>query len=204
MHALKLLLILLICSVPAMADGLPAPLPPEWNVTGALLLVGNDVCAGLPCTESVAFSFDLGYQPLGFGFGYEAYFTNFRDSGSGALGTFTEQGGSGESFVNAERNHIGLGLPVGTEIDLHLSVFVEPAPVAPTVVFADLYTCFTSTCATDFAPPEFSSLPLPINGVMTGAIVQSTVTTTPEPATLTLLVSGIFLLGLGGAVSRKF
>ena len=59
--------LVLVCFVwfstqPARADGLPPPLPHAYNVSGALLLVGNNVCAGLPCTETIAFSFDLGYQ----------------------------------------------------------------------------------------------------------------------------------------------
>jgi hypothetical protein len=54
-----------LSAIPACADGLPLLLPPAYNVSGALVIVGENACAGLPCTETIAFSFHFGYQFLG-------------------------------------------------------------------------------------------------------------------------------------------
>src|SRR5262249_36108118 len=109
-----------LSSVPARADDVPVFLPLSYHVTGALLIVGDNACAGLACTETVAFSFDLGY------FGapglYIPYYKNLLANGSGALGSFTNSG-AGPFFVDAEMNHIGFDDTAGDEIDIHLSQF---------------------------------------------------------------------------------
>jgi hypothetical protein len=66
---------------------------------------------------------------------------------------------------------------------------------------AFMYSCGQINCPTDFTPYPFTGPPPPF--VVQGPAVF-TVTAIPEPATLTLLFFGILLLGLGGAVSRKF
>jgi hypothetical protein len=210
-----------LSAIPARADGLPPPLPPEWNVSGALLLVGNNVCAGLPCTETVAFSFDVGYQFLPNFNAYEAYLTDLVGSGSGALGSFI-QSDVGPFFLgnpifpfndpagllpgacigSPDAQLFGFA-PGGNGINLHLCQAFVSTPAAPSISGADLYSCQTSTCLTDFAPAPFQGHGLPQNGIFLFGPVEFTVTAIPEPATLTLLFSGLLLLGLGAA-SRKF
>ena len=58
MRTPKLLLILLICAAPACADS-------AYDESGAVTIVGNDVCGGTPCIESLAFSFRMDYQLFG-------------------------------------------------------------------------------------------------------------------------------------------
>ena len=201
-------------SLPARADGLPPPLPPAYSVTGALLLAGNDVCAGLPCTETIAFSFDLGYQfQPGLNL-YEPYVVNLVDTWSGALGSFTQStagrhflgdptinpGGGGGCF-GLDSNFIGLFNRSGDEIDIHLCQGFVAAPVAPSILDADLYGCHTAVCVTEFSP--FQSQSLPQLGIFLNAPVGSKVTTIPEPATITLLVFGMLVFGVGRAISRK-
>ena len=213
-----------ISAIPARADGLPPPLPPEWNVSGALLLVGNNVCAGLPCTETIAFSFDAGYQFLpegvpGFSNVYELYFSNLVETGSGALGSFTKNspgpqflflanppfspGGlvpGGPCSSGFDFNNINVGVPVGAEIDMQVCQAFVSTPTPPSIVDAYLYACNTKTCATDFAP--FPSGTLPQQGIFGLVFEVSTVRSIPEPGPLTLLFSGLLLLGLRAA-SRK-
>lgn len=209
-----------LSATPARADGLPPPLPPAWDVTGALLLVGNNVCGGLPCTETIAFSFDAGYQFLPAYNVYELYFSNLVQTGSGALGSFTDNTPGPQFLSNTpfypqypstlvpgacfgkDFNYIVFGYPVGAEIDLQVCQAFVSTPTTPLITGAYLYGCFTATCVTDFAPVPSGTLPQP--GIFKGALVSSSVTSIPEPATLTLLLCGILLLGLGRAVSRKF
>jgi hypothetical protein len=206
-----------LSAIPARADGLPFLLPPAYSVSGALLIVGEDnACGGLPCTETVAFSFDVGYQFLDSNL-YRAYATNMVDSWSGALGSFTKsQAGpifpgivTGVTGVCAggggDANFLAFGDPAGDEIDIHLCQGFASTPVAPSIRAADLYGCATTTCVNDFVPLDRGqTTTLPQLGLFLFGPVEFRVTTTPEPATITLLVSGILLLGLGGAASRKF
>lgn len=193
-------------AIPAGADGLPPPLPPGWNVSGALLLVGNPVCAGLPCTETIAFSFDVGYQLRpDLGNSYLLYLTNLQETGSGALGSFTLSFPGQEDFVSNADNHF---VPLGDadfEIDIHMAENMVPAPVAPSLLdFADLYSCETATCITDFAPAGFQGSTPPIFGLHnpSGPVVSS-VAMIPEPSTSDLLLFGLFALGLLGAAKAS-
>ena len=190
-----------LSAAPVRADGLPIFLPPSYTVSGALLIVGDNACSGLPCTETVAFSFDFGYQFLGKNF-FVPYVAHLLANGSGALGSFTNSN-AGPLFVDPEMNHIGFGDTAGDEIDIHLSEFVVPAPVAPSIIAADLFSCATTTCLTDFAP-QLVPLGAPQLGIFLGGSVESRVTAIPEPAMLISLVSGILLLGLRRAASAKF
>lgn len=186
------------------ADALPPPLPPGYAVSGTLSLTGNNACAGLPCTETIAFSFDVGYQFLPDLSVYQAYVADLTENGSGALGAFTESV-PGPIFVsNADNHFIGLG-DADFEVDIHMAENIVPAPVAPSLLdFADLFSCETATCITDFAPSEFQGSPPPIFGLRSpsGPVVSS-VAMIPEPATSGLLLCGLFVLGLLGAASRK-
>jgi hypothetical protein len=211
--------LVLVCFVwfstqPARADGLPPPLPPAYNVSGALLLVGNNVCAGLPCTETIAFSFDLGYQLKPDLNLYEPYVVHLVDTWSGALGSFTQSTpglhflsdpiippGSGGGCFGADSNFIGLFNPSGDEIDIHLCQGFVSSPVAPSINNADLYGCRTAVCVTDFS--NFPTQTLPQLGIFLDAPVVSKVTAIPEPAAITLLVLGMLVFGVGGAIFRK-
>lgn len=204
------LLIALSCfaclfAAPAGADGLPPNyLPPAYAISGAALLVGNDVCGGLPCTETVAFSFDFGYQFLPDLDVYQAYLLNFAESASGALGSFTESFAGPFPPSEADNHFIALGNS-DFELDIHSSVGIVPAPVTPSLLdFADLYSCETAACITDFAPSDFQGEAPPIFGLHnpSGPVVY-TVTAIPEPATLALLLCGLLTLGLWEAISRK-
>jgi hypothetical protein len=99
-------------------------------------------------------------------------------------------------------NHIGFFDSAGDEIDIHLAEFVVPTPVAPSIIGADLYSCATTTCLTDFAP-QLVPFGAPQFGIFLGGPVESKVTAIPEPASFALLLSGILLLALGGAVNRR-
>jgi hypothetical protein len=200
-----------LSAAPARADEIPPYLlPPAYAVSGALLLVGSDACSGLPCTETIAFSFDLGYEFFGEN-SYLPYLTDFRANGSGALGSFTEGPFAGPSFLGAAGNYFAF-FPTPdelTEIDVYVaqtspSQFYA-APIAPTILdHADLYSCGDITCLTDFAPwllPFWNGTSA--NGIFLGGPVVSTVRAIPEPSTLSLLVWGLLALGLGVA-SKKF
>ena len=193
-----------LSATPARADTL---LPPAYDVTGALLIVGNNVCSGLPCTETVSFSFDLGYLEYLPGL-FKPYIVNVVADWSGAL-AFTE---SSAGPIPADLV-FGFGLGEGgTEIDIRAPApirgpmgFLNWVPTDPPVFEnqAVLYSCGTTTCVTDLVPPPLQHAP-PDAGILLDGPAVFTVKAIPEPATLTLLFSGLLLLGLGGAVSREF
>jgi hypothetical protein len=186
-------------ALPASADTLP---PPTYAVSGSLTLTGNPACAESACMETIAFSFDLGYQFLPGSDLYRAYIADLAETGAGAL-PFTGSS-TGPIFVSAAGNHfIALG-DADFEVDIHLAEDFLPAPVAPSLLdFADLFSCGTATCITDFAPSMFQTATPPISGLHSpnGPVVSS-VATIPEPATSGLLLCGLLALGLLGAASR--
>jgi len=153
--------------------------------------------------ETIAFSFDLGYQFLSGLNIYRAYIADLSETGSGAL-PFTG-GSAGPIFVSsADNNFIALG-DADFEVDVHLAEDFLPAPVAPSLLdFADLFSCGTATCVTDFAPSAFQTAIPPISGLHSpnGAVVSS-VATIAEPATSGMLLCGLLALALLGAASRK-
>ncbi len=153
--------------------------------------------------ETITFSFDLGYEFLSSLNVYQAYVANLAETGVGAL-PFTGSSAGPILVSNADNNFIALG-DADFEVDLHLAENFVPAPVAPSLLdFADLYSCETATCITDFAPAEFQGSTPPIFGLQnpSGPVVSS-VAMIPEPATSGLLLCGLFALGLLGAASRK-
>jgi hypothetical protein len=103
--------------------------------------------------------------------------------------------------------------PSGDEIDiywnsLNFDALSSVAPVAPSFFpGADLYSCLTDTCITDFIPPDrrsgFGASP-PVYATFVGGPAEFTVTpiATPEPSALGLLAFGLFVLGVVAA-SRK-
>ncbi len=196
-----------LSAIPAHADQIiatpPVVLPPEWYVTGALVIVGNDVCSGLPCTETIAFSFDLGYEFYPDEPTYTAYIENVTDTWSGALGFFSLTS-TGPEAVNAAKNVVGFVDPAGDDIEISIDQgFVSTPPVTPSLEGADLWSCGTTTCLTDFGFPFDQTRTPPVYGILTTGPAEFTVRTIPEPATLTLLVCGLFVLGWMEFTHRK-
>jgi hypothetical protein len=196
-----------LSAIPTRADGFNPSYSQEWNLSGALLIVGNDACGGAPCTETVSFSFDVGYVSFYPGIWQPYAGSNQVVHFSGDLGSFA--GGVGYLVPD---NYFAFG-GVGAEIDVHPIIpitgpmgFRNWVPTDPPVFEneAFMYRCGEINCPTDFAPfPEPGPPPYYYGFEPQGPAVF-TVTAIPEPATLTLLFFGILLLGLGGAVSRKF
>jgi hypothetical protein len=197
------------CSVSARADEV-------YAVSGALTLVGNNACAG-PCTETVNFSFDLDYQYCGsaigcLGWPYGAYYSNFVDSGSGALGSFTGSFAGPAYFrlSGGDNGYLAAGSP-GGEIDIYANALSE-TPGPPSLVAASLYSCYTTTCVTDFIPttPQNGDVGVfgvgfqpPVLGIFLDASMESTITpvSTPEPPVWMLLLVG--MIGLLGFYSVR-
>lgn len=108
-------------------------------------------------------------------------------SSSGPLGSFT---GPGASFV----------FPAFVWDDQYGDVIIAPTDDAslvfgfpPTQLYgAQVYTCFTITCATDFG--RGSAEGLPQHDIPTVASLHYTTTAVPEGSTLSYLLGG---LGLG-------
>jgi hypothetical protein len=156
----------------------------------------------MPCTETIAFSFDYGFLSADFTApGYVPYYTNLLVSMSGDLGSFTDSV-AGPGFFNPNEGvFLALADPEHDEFDIFTNQYEVPAPVAPLFGPGDLYSCDTATCITDF-----SSNPLanpPEVGIFLFGPVTYTVRTIPEPSTLSLLLCGLFALGLGTASTIK-
>jgi hypothetical protein len=143
--------------------------------------------------------------------GYEAYAFNFVDSGSGALGSFTEsfagptQLGGGPPF-----GYLVAGSP-GGEIDIYAYPFSE-TPGPPSLGAASLYSCYTTTCVTDFIPTTLQNGDVGVSGVGFQPPVQAiflyapveftaTPVSTPEPPEWMLLLAG--MIGLLGFYSVR-
>jgi hypothetical protein len=169
------------------------------------LIVGNHVCGGLPCTERIAFSFDVTDQsapPY-----YEEYISNNVDSSSGPLGSFTGVnafvqdptiGGGGP-----DSNFLALTDSEGDQIDLFPYPGLVSTPAPPSPSSPQLYGCGTETCILDFVPPDEQFLLPPQLGIFLPGTLEYSVTETPEPPTIILFASGILLLGLATVVSGK-
>lgn len=133
-------------------------------------------------------------MPVWNGTTYLASFSDLQANGSGALGSFTYNV-AGPSAFKAAMNFLAIRDAADDEFDINLSVLVVPAPVDPSFGFGSLYSCFTSTCVTDFAPPSFQGRTPPEFALLVGGPAEFTVRAIPEPSTLPLLVCGLFLLG---------
>ena len=188
----------------ARADGLTfVQLAPSYQVTGELTVVGNAVCSGLPCTETVSFSFDFGYfffpQTNTTPVFYEAYYSNLLADWSGALGSYTETFSGPNTFPSGAGNFLAFDDAAGDEIDINSSVSEVASPVVPSFGGPELDLCATATCVTDFSsvptatPPVF---PLVAGGT---AVFTVTPIASPEPSILSMLAVGLFALGLAAA-----
>src|SRR5215469_16139238 len=82
MRVLRMLIFLLACASPAMADSI-------FDVTGVLTVIGNNVCNGTPCVETLRFSFDVALNQIVPGF-FSAQILPSSDVNSlGPLGNFS-------------------------------------------------------------------------------------------------------------------
>ena len=183
-----------------------------YYVAGSETVVGNNACGLNPCTATVDFSFDLGWQPYNpISPLYSAYVTNVTANWSGALGAFSQTlagpssflfvsgGVSGPCSLSGDFNYLPFFDAGGDEIDINLCNNLVPAPVAPFISSAgQLYGCGTTVCVTDFS--HFPGVP-PLQGILLPGSVEATVveTAVPEPKVISLLGLGILALALVGA-----
>jgi hypothetical protein len=210
--SLLLALCCLVClsAVSTRADGTTF-LSPGWDVSGALLMVGNDVCSGLPCTETISFSFDVGYVSVLPGF-WEPYIVNLVANWTGDMGSFTEIS-AGPQIRNSITNYFAF-FNDGTEIDIHPipPIVIPPlntlnwVPTDPPVFDGvELFSCGTTTCVTDFVvPPLGQGQTPPVVGIRQEEFGVFSVTpiAAPEPSMLSMLAFGLLALGLAAA-SKK-
>lgn len=186
MRILKILpplLVLLLCALPACADSV-------YNISGALTIIGNTgPCGALPCVETLAFSFDLEYEPPG-----PPYLPVILPGASvtsfGPLAPF--------SAGNVQPYYLAFGNTAGDEIDIVPSTsFLRTTEGPPPPLFGpELYSCNLSN-PDPICVADFSNEGVPCCNVDGVGDLQYTVTflpsaTVPEASTLAYL-----LLGLG-------
>jgi hypothetical protein len=188
----------------ARADGLTfVQLAPSYQIAGELTVVGNAVCSGLPCAETVSFSFDFGYfffpQTNITPAFYRAYYSDLLANWSGALGSYTETLSGPYAFPAGSGNFLAFADAPGDEIDINLSVSEAASPVVPSFGGPELDLCATATCVTDFSS-EPTATP-PVFPLVAGGTAAFTVTpiASPEPSILSLLALALFALGLAAA-----
>jgi hypothetical protein len=129
----------------------------------------------------------MDYQNCGtcFSWPYEGNVSNFVDSGSGALGSFTEGIAGPVQFDLSSQGYgyLNAGAPDG-EIDLYVPIFSDTA--GPPSLLYSLYSCYTTACMTDFTNDE---------GIFLAASTATPVSTPEPPVWMLLLVGMIGLLG---------
>jgi len=194
MRVVRLLLVLgvlSVCAIPAMADSI-------FNVTGTLTIAGNNVCGGGPCVETLGFSFDVTWDEFAPGQFNPVILPGTEVTSSGPLGSFALGAGSvGNTFIQFFDN----GGPIsGDEIDIDVAnapVASSPQPLQ--LLDSYLYSCLTTTCATDFASPPFE---VPSYGIFLPGTIQFKETAVAETGTLSYLLLALGL-GLVGAFARR-
>ncbi len=131
MRTFKLLLVLLIFAVPAMADSI-------WDVSGVITLVGNNACGGPPCVETLAFSFDVDYQPsVTFPGTFLPEMLDAKVTSFGPLAPFQLNG-------LVYQGYVPFGNAPGDEIDLlygNGSLDQTEVPGPPQLIRAEVYSC---------------------------------------------------------------
>ena len=188
---ISLALIGMVCLTAAPARALSLD---TYSVDGAMLIVGNPVCGGVPCTETIAFSFLINVADIGIGFLGSVLPGTITVNSLGPLGVFTYSGGIG--FVGTQ-NYMPFVSPGVAEIDLHLLTNLVPYPFVPSFGNAELYSCLNQTCITDFVPPSQNNGAAEYFGVFLAGTSQVTVAYVPEGgSTLTMLVLGLVGLAL--------
>ena len=199
-----LLFVLILASgfaaIPAHADDVLT-----YDMTGSFTLVGYDLCSG-PCTETFDFSAVLTLTPVAGPVPdvYQATTTSLASSAYGALGDF--------SGIFAGLNQAGyFGFfpgPDFNEVDMYLngvgSSYYASLPI--TFASAAFYTCASAACRADFFNSVCSGLGCIGSADQADLTTDGVITLTaavPEPSTLTLLLTGMFILGLAAAFRRN-
>lgn len=201
MRAVRLLLavvVVMICAVPAVADAI-------FDVTGSLTITGTNACGG-PCVETVDFSFDVTWDEFAPGEFNPVILPGAQVTSSGPLGSFMPPVGSiGNNFIAL---FDGLGSPIQDEIDIDvlnapIASSPQPLDLGPGGIGgADLYSCGTATCVTDFADAVFPNSGVPAFGIFLPGTVHYTETALPESSTLSYLLLALGL-GLLGVFARR-
>jgi hypothetical protein len=190
-RGIGLALIGMVCLTAAPARALSLD---TYSVDGAMLIVGNPVCGGVPCTETIAFSFLFNVADIGIGFLGSVVPGTITVNSLGPLGDFTYSGFIGNPGT---QNYMPFGSPGVAEIDLHLLTNLLPYSFVPSFGNAELYSCLNQTCITDFVPPSQNNGAPAYFGVFLAGTSQVRVAYVPEGGTtLTTLALGLVGLAL--------
>ena len=204
---LVMLFLFSVVVIPASADGVATP---TYSISGVMVFTGNDTCTPAPCSEAIAFLFDLQYQLQADGF-YYASITNLSDIGTGDLGSFTNSSPGPISVFeviqipgggcSGDVNFISFSDAGFDQFELSICQNDIPAPVVPSVSDPLLYRCATAVCNAEFPENEDFSGPSPKPG--TNVFEDVTVTQIPEPTMLLQLTLGLLSLVFLGIKFRK-
>jgi hypothetical protein len=188
-------------AIPAHADDVMT-----YDMTGSFTLTGYNVCSG-PCTETIDFSSLLTLTPIaGEPGNYQDATSSAVFSATGALGDFN--GGFGFAPAGG-LDYVAFELGPD-EIDMYVKNVYDKTSYLPSVNpigfgVAEFYTCASAACIADFFNSGCSGLGC--IGAADGAdATGGTMTLTAavsEPSTLTLLLTGMFIVGLATAFGRS-
>ena len=200
-----------ITNTPLRADSTNGPI---YDVNGTMILTGNNVCTPSPCTETIQFSFQFGYQftTLGGNF-YSGYAIpgTISVTSSGNLGAsfltngvvFSPTVGPNPGCSGGDANFMEFLDAVGDEIDLHECGNLEQSPIAPSFsLTSTLYGCATTTCINDFVPPSLHRQ-APATGLFINGSAQTSVVAAPEGEAPMLGYLLISLAPIGLAICQR-
>lgn len=180
---------------------------PLYDLSGTMTINGNSVCTPSPCSETIQFSFEYGYNYDSSQDLYEGYtvpgtmsVTSFGSLGSGFLtsGYIFASGNVGPTCLGGDSNYMAFSNSSNAdEIDLHFCAIQETSPIAPSLTGTDLYGCTSSTCAKDFVPWG-----TPFSGLFLGGTLETNVVQVPEGGT-TFGYVVISLAAIGFVVFRS-
>lgn len=175
-----------------------------------ITLVGNSVCAPngsgtgtSPCVETFSESFELDYNPTGGGYGLPSAVIVPGTESMTSSGPLTLLTGAG--WLNYMGGYWPIANFDGAELDLFN---FWPPTLGSGDAFIEMYSCTSLTCSTDFCLPNVCSqvgteaYPVCYN-CGNGASGTITVTATPDPPTILLLLvgmAGILCLGIRGRI----
>ena len=198
---LFLLFVLVLASgftaIPAHADAVLT-----YDLTGSFTMIGDNLCSG-PCTETIDFSSLLTLTPIAGEPG------NYQDATSsavffatGALGDFN---GSFGFAPAGGLDYVGFFLGPD-EFDMYVNNVYDKTSYLPNVnpiSFAGvtIYNCSSPACIADFCDYTCNG-PVSQAANTSGGVITLTAAV-PEPSTLTLLLTGMFIVGLATAFRRS-
>lgn len=204
--ACMLLFLLAIVGIkPAQADSIG----PLYDVSGTMAFTGNNDCTASPCSETLQFSFQFGYNYDADQNLYEGYALpgTISVTSLGVLGTsfstnghISPIGNVGPTCSGGDTNYMEFFNSAGTdEIDLHSCATYEPNPfVAPSFTWTDIYGCTSVDCANDFNSGH------PFSGLFYSGTLQTNVVQVPEGGTVSEYCAISFLfIALAAWYSRR-